>query len=537
MASPSLEYLNNVWQYVPQGHEKALKQAFYNTAANIFLVLAAAAVIAVYFIFSPFVRPLCWALLCGTFLYPFKRTLTDTIRGWLKGLSSSGTPFFVGLVILPVQVVTTTTDTLSDAIWNNVGIILAVLAAIPLLNLLYHFGPLYTLAQALLSVLDFLYNFLDYFSAFWVYTMVVAYVIVVGVYWRPESRRMLSRLAIPVWVAVVLHVASAAGPLRVPLLIVLVAMMVVGFFAEIKQATQKEAAEGGTKSSPTMSAARALFGWRSSGGEGEGEAEVKEGKVEGVGVSGTAKLETGPVVKPSSIPSTTLTSASAASKPTSLGIKEQTEQGTTGGSGSAKKATSGDNKETETSFSVRCFQALLWAHVLVRLWMHLWLILILLLFPLLHLGLKRLGGMRLAKEVWSRISDSVGSWLTARQDALAPRSVRGIGKLLMRGDRKLIGVFESSLDSATSTLMILALLVSSCIFSIIGFVQIQRESMYIVTVSSNIFNNTVNNQDLSQWLPDAPAMQDTMDSMVGKAYTYGRSFITTKVSWHGGNSL
>ena len=75
-----------------------------------------------------------------------------------------------------------------------------------------------------------------------VYTMVVAYIIVVAVYWRPESRRMLSRLAIPVWVSVVLHVASAAGLLRVPLLIALVAMMVVGFLAEINQASQQEGA-------------------------------------------------------------------------------------------------------------------------------------------------------------------------------------------------------------------------------------------------------------------------------------------------------
>ena len=168
MASPSLEYLNNVWQYVPQGHEKALKQAFYNTVANLFVLLAAAAVIALYFVFSPFVRPLCWALLCGTFLYPFKRSLTDTLRGWLKGLSSSGTPFFVGVVILPVQVVTSTSDTLSDIIWNHIGVIVAVFAGLPLLQLLYHFGPLYSLAQALLSVLDFLYDFLDYFSTLWV---------------------------------------------------------------------------------------------------------------------------------------------------------------------------------------------------------------------------------------------------------------------------------------------------------------------------------------------------------------------------------
>ena len=35
-----------------------------------------------------------------------------------------------------------------------------------------------------------------------------------------------------------------------------------------------------------------------------------------------------------------------------------------------------------------------------------------------------------------------------------------------------------------------------------------------------------------RWLPDGPAMQDTMDSMVGKAYTYGRTFLTAKVSLH-----
>ena len=73
-----------------------------------------------------------------------------------------------------------------------------------------------------------------------VLTLLIAYMIMVAVYWRPESRRMLSRLAIPVWVSLVLHVAAAAGFLRVPLLIAMVALMVVGFVAEVKQASQQE---------------------------------------------------------------------------------------------------------------------------------------------------------------------------------------------------------------------------------------------------------------------------------------------------------
>ena len=43
---------------------------------------------------------------------------------------------------------------------------------------------------------------------------------------------------------------------------------------------------------------------------------------------------------------------------------------------------------------------------------------------------------------------------------------------------------------------------------------------------------SASNAAVCRWLPDGPAMQDTMDSMVGKAYTYGRTFLTTKVSLH-----
>lgn len=44
--------------------------------------------------------------------------------------------------------------------------------------------------------------------------------------------------------------------------------------------------------------------------------------------------------------------------------------------------------------------------------------------------------MSFVKDAWARLCRGAASWLSARQDALAPRSVRGVGKLLMRGDRK-----------------------------------------------------------------------------------------------------
>ena len=82
-----------------------------------------------------------------------------------------------------------------------------------------------------------------------------------------------------------------------------------------------------------MSAARAIFGWSSPAKEDQGEAEVK-GEGSEVISSGTAKLETGPVLKPASASSTTSASTTPPSttstttsspKPSSLDVKGQSD--------------------------------------------------------------------------------------------------------------------------------------------------------------------------------------------------------------------
>ena len=188
MTSPSREFLRspfeNVFQILPQGHDKALKQAFYNTAATLFVVFASCAAIAVYYILEPFLRPLLWATLCGTFLFPFKYTLTNLSRKWLHHLQLTGTPLVVGIVLMPVTLVDSASDVLGNFWWNNVYVIIVGCIVIPFLYLIFYIWPIHALMDAFTTTFCFVYEALSYFNALWVsvYIIMLITLIILNIY-------------------------------------------------------------------------------------------------------------------------------------------------------------------------------------------------------------------------------------------------------------------------------------------------------------------------------------------------------------------
>lgn len=113
--NPSMSYFHNVQNSLllqtrrlttyltsdDKNATKALQQASYTAMSTLFLIICLGVALCIYFILEPFLRPLLWALLCGTLLHPLKHTLTERFKLRIDSLDSRGIPLMVGVTISP----------------------------------------------------------------------------------------------------------------------------------------------------------------------------------------------------------------------------------------------------------------------------------------------------------------------------------------------------------------------------------------------------------------------------------------------------
>ena len=135
----------NFLNVIPQGHEKALKQAFYNAVAMFVLVLCAAAGWALYFILEPFVKPLLWALLIGSVLHPFKYSLAERFETWFHQFNASSTPIFLEFFMVPIRLIDQISELIGNALVTNFKILLTAGIGMLLFFFLFFYTPCITL--------------------------------------------------------------------------------------------------------------------------------------------------------------------------------------------------------------------------------------------------------------------------------------------------------------------------------------------------------------------------------------------------------
>ncbi|XP_072173987.1 transmembrane protein 245-like [Diadema setosum] len=510
MATPGTEPrspLDSMLHFVPQGHEKHLKQAFYNAATFIIIGLCCAAGISVYFVFEIFLKPLMWATLCGTVLYPFKYTLQSSMYGWLQGLEDSSTPLVVGAVAIPLTLLNFASEQLGSLIARRYKILITVAAGLPAAYIVYWL--LDYIFPAVKLLFTTLYDGLSIFSSLWVWTIIIAYVIALIFWWTPQSSSILTTLSVPIWILLLLHLSTVAGWYRIPIFFLVIILVALGYTSHRRDASSRE--------DLSISDFTESFEASSPPADQPDAAQPADGA--------------SPTVETKAADDIDLSRPTHLRIPTSTSTPKMTPgaKPDEGHRRSARKRRA-EVDDVMGGQSVRFIYGLVWACVVVRLWMHMGVILklapILLAFWFLKKIAQNLGAWDVVKAKCSSVHEAIGG----RRDALTPPYIRELVSLFLRGDRKVIGWLKNSLDSVISVLIILAMFVVIIFLTVMMAVQIQSESMTLIQVTGDLINDTVSQHpELQEWLPETSQMNEAMDSMLNNAYLYGRDWLAEKV--------
>ncbi|KAG5271855.1 hypothetical protein AALO_G00184890 [Alosa alosa] len=479
--------------------DKNIKQAFYNTGAMIFVAICCGAAVLVYFILEAFLRPLLWAVLCGTFLHPFKHSLARVCRSWLHGLEETGTPVVLGTLLVPVWCVNYVVDMLGTLVLERLKVLLVIFAGAPLLYVLYLSWSLIGMQVILGHVWTAISLALDCFSAVWVGTLVVGYVLAVAFKWTPGMEGYLRTMSVPVWTILIFYLVSLAGSWRVPVFVVAVVLLFIG-------SQEKQPTPGRTElSGQVLSfAASTLFMAISCSTHAQPKGEEE-------------KSDTAPPQDSMDGP------------------------GPFGGQGRSRARPELGAIRQKKRASDIYFVLLGWAFVVVQIFLNLWIIQLLpipvavwlLKKAIVRFGLKGFAERSLSSW-WVRLQQFVGE----RQEVLLPGPIRGLSQFLLRVDTKLwhwlnqqiIVWLERCLDKLISIFIICLLVTGTLLMALLLTVMVHHESVHIVEVTSNLINETVSNHpEWANWLPEARVVQNALNSAATNVYQHGREWITHKL--------
>lgn len=527
---------------LPQGHDKPVKQALYNTVALFMLMVCCAAGYALYIIFQPFMKPLMWALLVGSTLHPLKRSLRDRFQTWFQNLEINNTPIVFGVILVPVNIVNDVSEFIGKHTWKRLKLIIVIGIIVPIILLIYNYTPkliVKVLWRLVLLTFRTLNSFIDASSIWLVGLILIAYISMVFILWRPDNNKKFHYSSIVMWIFGSSCLAKQFGYYQLPIFILLQIVIFGGFISEVYE-HYKTMKENGKPITLPESVSQVFHESHvieeeeivdSSKEEAEEDDIVKippaqEKREEVTNIIETSKdplsldlfENTNPIVqqKPKLL-------KRSLSQPyfSSKSIRDSLRLG--------KKISYSHTSllDTESCSSTFYLISVMWACIVMFFWKNV-MFLLLLPFPILYYIIKHLGNyIGLWSYLYEKscdIFEKIASWCHERHDALVPVPIRGLYNIIHKLNSFLKNAVKSGIDTVASCVVIFSLIIFLICTSVFIAFQIYAEAIMLVEMTASLINQTiVHNPELKQLLP--PSYYN-VDAFLDNTYRYGREGIS-----------
>ncbi|KAL6440117.1 hypothetical protein ACFW04_003022 [Cataglyphis niger] len=549
----SVDNLFNMLSGLSAGHEKALKQGIYNAVALFLLCLVSAAGYGLYIILSPFVKPLIWALLCGSVLFPFKYSLTTTVQSWFAQVEASRSPLIVNVSLLPIHIFDNISENLGSFLWIRIKYIVGALSLALAPIGIYHYTPniMTCLVRRMFQVFSTISGFfIPTCNIFMVSTILVGYLTILYIYWTPSNSSRFRYTSFVMWFIITMYLSSMAGSYRVLVFATLQILCAIGFIYEVLSIMESQ--ELNDRHLTFSEAARFAL-----------TNNLLPSPQENISVSSeNDKTQTNDrILEEESTMDTSLCSEEDMKMPMSrvnrmLGVSKFDVKSMSldadAGLSSAHKPRPACNVHSETTLRERYLLSkikaelrmsldmqddevdtdkymygALYACVGMLLWKHRWISYILVI-PLVYYIVKQLGRYFGFWEIIHRRYDltiqTIKSWCLERHQALIPSNIRGLYKVSIIMDEKLRNILKESVNAVATASVILGLIVFTTCASIFITIQVYMEGLHLVQVTGEILNSSLMNNPDIDWVPEK--WEESVNSVLDNAYTYGRSAIS-----------
>ncbi|XP_014240772.1 transmembrane protein 245-like [Cimex lectularius] len=221
----SMGEIFNTFSNDGESNDKAFKLAMFNALAMIVVLISVITLSGVYFILQPFIKPLAWALLCGSALHPFKEIIANKCRREIDNLESSSRPVYVNLLLIPFDLTSRWSDSIGDFLVDRMKIIITFLLVLSTMSGFYFYTPnfIWNLCYFSMVVNKMLINtILDTFRSTLISgTVVLSFFCALIFLWKPNYNRFFTLSSIFVWVVITSWLSNCIFYLRIPIFVLL----------------------------------------------------------------------------------------------------------------------------------------------------------------------------------------------------------------------------------------------------------------------------------------------------------------------------